>query len=253
MFKHALVKQPGKSMINGISNANLGHPDYHNALIQHGHYIESLQACGLEVTVLPADEAFPDSVFIEDTAIVSSEWAIVAKPGAESRKGEEIYVSLALNDFFEDIFYIQAPGTLDGGDIMQVEKHIYIGLSKRTNLAGAKQLIAILEKLGYFAAMVPFEQMLHLKTGINYLGDGIFLAAGEFIDHPQFQKFKLIPVLEQEAYAANSLRINDAILVPAGFPDTLEKIKHAGFKTIIQDVSEFRKLDGGLSCLSLRF
>lgn len=136
---------------------------------------------------------------------------------------------------------------------MMVDSHYYIGLSARTNLHGAQQLTSILEKYRMGASLVELKDMLHLKTGLAYLEKNNLLVAGEFFDHPQFQKFNLLPIETEENYAANCIWVNDHVLIPAGYPIAKETIERAGYSTIEVDVSEFRKLDGGLSCLSLRF
>jgi dimethylargininase len=253
MFTTAMVKIPCKNLVNGISNASLGKPDYSLALDQHTRYREALEACGLDVVVLEADEAFPDSTFIEDTCLVTPHCAILTNPGADTRKGEISSVKEAMKTLGLTIEAIQEPGTLDAGDIMMVGSHFLVGLSLRTNKKGFEQLSSILEKYGMTAAAVPLTTVLHLKTGLSYLENNTLLAAGEFLNKPEFQNFTLLPVDEQEAYAANCVWINDRVLVPMGFPKTKHLIEEKGYTTIEVDASEFRKLDGGLSCLSLRF
>lgn len=253
MFKNAIVRKPGKSLVHGISSANLGKPDYDLAVEQHKKYIETLQSCGLTVTVLKADERFPDSVFVEDTAVVTTKCAIITRPGADSRKGEEIEMNNVLKGFYEQIEEITPPGNLDGGDIMMAGNHFYIGLSARTNQEGAAQLRRILEKYGFTAAAVPLKKVLHLKTGVAYLENNNLVTAGEFIDHPVFAGFNKIVTTDPESYAANCIWINDFVIMPAGFEKTRAAIAQAGYTVLPLDVSEFRKLDGGVSCLSLRF
>jgi dimethylargininase len=240
-------------MIRGLSSAGLGLPDHEQALRQHEAYADALRRCGVETVILDADENAPDSVFIEDTAVLSEKVAVIARPGAVSRRGEESDVAAVLAGYFPRLEAIAAPGTLDGGDVLRVGDHFFIGISARTNEAGAGQLAAILRQNGYGAEPVPLHHVLHLKTGINSLENGRLLAAGEFVLHPQFRRFQVIPVPDHEAYAANALWINGRVLVAAGFPETRESIENLGIETIAVDVSEFRKLDGGLSCLSLRF
>ena len=240
-------------MTNGLSSANLGLPDYQNALIQHADYIEALKECGLEVRVLPADENFPDSTFVEDAALLTSHCAILTNPGAPTRTQETRSILPTLGDLYKDIEVIKTPGNVEGGDIMMVGEHFYIGLSERTNQAGAQQLIAILERHGMQGSVVALEEVLHLKTGLGYLEDNNLLASGEFLAKPEFQRFNLLQVKEDEAYAANSVWINGTVLVPMGFPKTRALIEFTGYVTREVDVAEFQKLDGGLSCLSLRF
>ncbi|MBN2415660.1 N(G),N(G)-dimethylarginine dimethylaminohydrolase [bacterium] len=253
IFRNAITRKPGSEMIAGITTANLGAPDYTNALRQHEAYVASLEQCGVAVTVMEHDPRFPDGMFVEDTAVLSGEMAVITNPGAGPRKGEEAAVRTVLETFFTSIDTITAPGTLEGGDVMQVEDHFYIGLSERTNRKGAEQFITILEKHGYTGSTVTMTEMLHLKTGVAWLGGGVLLAAGEFVSHPDFAQYVKIEIPVNEMYAANCIRVNDYVIVPAGFPETAEHIRAAGFSVISVDVSEFRKLDGGLSCLSLRF
>lgn len=141
MFTRAIVRTPGKSMVNGLTSAGLGLPDYEKALNQHADYVRALQSCGLDVLVLPVDEQYPDSTFVEDVALLTSACAIVTNPGAPSRKGETAEIKQVLGDFYTTIEEIQDPGTVEAGDIMMVGSHFYIGLSERTNAVGAQQLI----------------------------------------------------------------------------------------------------------------
>jgi dimethylargininase len=254
MLKNAIVKRPGRSLIDGITSApELGKPDYKTAIKQHDDYIEALKSCELEVTELQADERFPDSCFIEDVAVCTKKFAMIAKPGASSRRGEEKEIIEVIKKFYNNLEYIKEPGTLEGGDVMMVGDHFYIGLSKRTNREGAEQLIEVLKKYGMSGSIVEISEMLHLKSGLAYLGDNILLVTGEFINNLEFKKFNKIMIDEEEIYSANCIRVNDYVLVPAGSPETKEKIKAAGFKVIVVDTSEYRKVNGGLSCLSLRF
>lgn len=254
MFKNAIVRRPGHSLVNGITSApELGKPDYELAIKQHDSYVKALKSCGVEVTVLGADERFPDSCFVEDVAVCTKKFAMIAKPGASSRKGEEKEIIEVIKNFHNDIEYIKKPGTLEGGDVMIVGDHFYVGLSKRTNREGAKQLIKALAKYGMSVSIVEILEMLHLKSGLAYLEDNVLLITGEFINNLEFKKFNKIMIDEEETYSANCIRVNDYVLVPAGYPKTKEKIEAAGFKVIVVDTSEYRKVNGGLSCLSLRF
>jgi dimethylargininase len=253
MFKHAIVRRPGKSLEDGITSASLGKPEYENALQQHDKYIEALRRCGVEVTILEEEERYPDSVFVEDTAVLTEKCAIITNPGASSRQGEEISIKEALKKFYTQIESIIAPGTLEGGDVMRVRNHFYVGLSARTNEEGARQLAKILNKYGYTVSNVKMEKFLHLKTGLAYLENNNLLTAGEFIDRPGFETFNRIVIDDSESYAANCIWVNNAVLVSIGYPRAKTAIDALGYKTLAVDVSEFRKLDGGLSCLSLRF
>lgn len=253
LFKQTIVKKPGESYLEGLTTTDLGTPDYNQLLVQHEAYIEALKKAGVKVHELGISEEFPDSCFVEDTAVLVPEFAVVTNPGAESRNREIVEMEEVLKEYYNEFRYIKAPGTLDGGDVMQIEKDFFIGISDRTNEEGAAQLKEILEEAGYTATILTLEEFFHLKTGITYLGNNTVVAAGEFIEHPAFEKYDKIIVPEEEEYSANTIRINDYVIVPAGFPQTKQKIEDAGFKTIALEMSEFQKHDGGLSCLSLRF
>ena len=252
-FKKALVKTPGKTLSEGITSANLGKPDYAGALQQHETYIKTLIACGLEVSILEAEPAYPDSTFIEDTAVLTTKCAIITNPGASSRENEVIAVQKWLEPYFDNLEFITAPGTLDGGDVMMVGTHFFIGLSERTNPEGASQLIRILNRYNMSGETLSISNLLHLKSGVNYLESNNLLMVDGFEDHKAFQTYSKILVPGEESYAANSLWINGRVIVPKGFPLTASAIRNANYEVIEIDVSEFQKLDGGLSCLSLRF
>jgi dimethylargininase len=253
MFTNAILRLPSSSIKEGITSAGLGKPDYILALKQHSEYTETLIKLGLAVEVLPADELFPDSTFIEDVALCTKTLAVISNPGAKSRNGETEGMHQVLSSYFNTIEKITFPGTVEAGDIMMVGDHFFIGVSGRTNNEGADQMIKFLQKHGFSGSKVILNKMLHLKSGVSYLENNIMLVCGEFIDNIAFKKYDRIVIDEDESYAANSLWINGKVLVPEGFPKTRVKIYEAGFETIPVDVSEFRKVDGGLSCLSLRF
>jgi dimethylargininase len=253
MFKDVIVKKPCSSMIEGLSNADLGKPDFKLAMQQHEVYIETLKKCGIKVTVLEADENYPDSCFIEDVALLTKKCAIITRPGAPSRRGEIVGLRETLEKFYKNIENVEAPGTIEAGDIMMVGNHFYIGLSARTNEDGAKQMINILNKYDLTGSIVPLEKVLHLKTGLAYLESNNLLVAGEFVHSPIFSSFNKIIIDEKESYSANCIWINGHVIVPAGYENTRRAIEDLGYIVHVVDTSEFRKLDGGLSCLSLRF
>lgn len=256
MFTRAIVRRPCAAMIHGITSApELGAPDYAQALAQHDAYIQALEACGLEVTVLPADEAFPDSCFVEDTAVVTEHCAVLTRPGAPSRQRETESMLPVLRRFYspDRIFAIQAPGTLEGGDVMRVGDCFYVGLSNRSNAEGIAQLGEFLQPYGMRVQAVPMCQFLHLKTGATYMERGNLLVAGEFKTHPAFADYHHIPVPDGEAYGVNCIYINDKVIVPEGYPTVLAALQQAGYETLTVDTSEYKKIDGGLTCLSLRF
>jgi dimethylargininase len=252
-FKQAIVRRPCMEMADGITTADLGNPDYGQAMKQHDRYVEVLEECGLQVRVLESDSRFPDSVFIEDVALCTPHCAIITHPGALSRQGEQVEMQSVLSGFYQNIERILSPGTVEAGDVMMVGAHYFIGLSERTNMEGASQLIRILQRFGMTGSLVPLKHVLHLKTGVSYLENNNLLVCGEFIDYPDFARFSKILVSDEEAYAANSLWINGTVLIPEGHPETMAGIMEKGYQVVELDVSEFRKMDGGLSCLSLRF
>jgi len=253
MFKRAIVRTPGKSLVQGLSTAGLGLPDHQKALRQHADYTKTLEDCGLDVLVLPPDENFPDSTFVEDAALLIPQCAIITNPGAPSRKRETVEIKHVLGDFFENIEEVSHPGTVEAGDIMMVGSHFYIGLSERTNRNGAEQVIGFLDKYGLTGSVIELKEVLHLKTGTAYLEHNNLVVCGEFIRAEEFQKYDLLVIPEDESYAANCVWVNDQVILPKGYLKTRAIIQSLGYEIKEVDVSEFQKLDGGLSCLSLRF
>lgn len=252
IYTQALVRKPGKNFSEGLTEAALGVPDFKMALQQHAQYVEALLQCGLKVTVLEADERYPDGCFVEDTAIITEKVAITTNPGAASRKGEEQAIKEVLSAY-KSILSIRSPGTLDGGDVLRIGDHFYIGVSKRTNQAGADQLSKILEIHGYTSSHVPVTNVLHLKTGITYIQNDTVVTIEEFKDHPAFAAFNKIVISEANSHAANCLPINDKLLIAKGHPDFRKQLSDWELEVVEMDMSEFGKMDGGLTCLSLLF
>ncbi len=246
----AIVRQPGKNFADGITTSNMGKPSFELALQQHNAYCDAIMKCGVEVTVLEADEHFPDGCFVEDTAVITKEVAIITKPGDIARLGEESRIAEILSEF-KKIETISLPGNVDGGDILRVDNHFYIGMSHRTNQEGAKQLSEILSRYGYTSSQIPVKTVLHLKTGITYIGNNNYVSIDEFAD--LFKSSNVIKLDKEENYSANCLLINGNLLVPKGFPKSKNEIIKLGYNIIEVEMSEFRKMDGGLTCLSLLF
>lgn len=256
MFKHAIVRLPGPDFAQGLTTVDLGAPDYQEALRQHGRYCEALRACGLTVTVLDTDPYHPDATFVEDTAVLTERGAILTRPGAKSREGEVASIGEAVRGFFPNMPSIEPPGTLDGGDICEAGGHFFLGLSHRTNEEGARQLAGYLGKQGYTSGVVDVRglgSILHLKSGLSYIGNHTLVVIPKLAGHPLLRDYELIRVGEEESYAANCVRVNDRVLVPAGYPLLTAELNARGFRPLPLEMSEFRKMDGGLSCLSLRF
>jgi dimethylargininase len=226
------------------------------ALEQHAAYCEALRSCGLELTVLAADERHPDGTFVEDTAVVAARVAVASRPGAPTRAGEVPALAAALRQFRPQLESIEAPGTLDGGDVCQADEHFLIGISGRTNESGAKQLAAILGRHGYACSLIDIRAhrtLLHLKSGIAYLGEHRFTVSADAPALGALRGYERIVVDEAESYAANCVRVNDVVLLAAGYPRLAARLDALGYAVRSLEVSEFRKMDGGLSCLSIRF
>ena len=256
MFRHAIVRLPGINFAQGLTTVELGAPSYDKVLHQHARYCEALRECGLELTKLDADLDHPDSTFVEDTAVLTSHSAILTRPGARSRQGEVAAIRPALQSFFTEVLEIEAPGTLDGGDICEAGHRFFLGLSQRTNEEGARQLAAHLAREGYTSAVIDVRGMssiLHLKSGISYIGENTLVVMEEMADLELFKGYELVRITEQESYAANCVRVNERVLVAAGYPMLTAELKRRGFHPLELEMSEFQKMDGGLSCLSLRF
>ncbi len=252
MYTYAITRTPAITFDRGITTADLGAPGYEQVLKQHRAYVEALKTIGLKVIELDPLPDYPDAHFVEDTAVVTPEVAIITNPGAPSRQGEEKSIADVLKQHFP-IETIQAPGTLDGGDVLMIGNHLLIGISERTNLQGAEQMGQILEKHGKTFTTVPVGAGLHFKSSVNRVAPNILLVTPDFADHKALGGYDRIVADTEEAYAANTLWINDHLLTPKGFPNTKAKLEALGLPIIEQDVSEMQKMDGGLTCLSIRF
>ena len=249
--EHAIVRKPTRNAGDGLTSANLGTPDVERMHAQHASYVRILESLGIRVMVLEGDDAYPDGCFVEDTAVVTTQVAVLTRPGARSRRGEvdSIEPLLAPHRALERIV---APGTVDGGDVLVTGERALIGLSARTNEAGAGQLREILTARGLHCLTISAGEGLHLKSSINILGADRLLVTREFSQCAELGDFERIVVPPDEAYAGNTLWINGRAIVPAGFPATRSLIDSIDVETIEADVSEFRKMDGGLTCLSIR-
>jgi dimethylargininase len=255
-FTQALVRPPADSYAGGLTSAGLCVPVLAEARAQHAAYCDALRACGLSVGVLPQDAAHPDSCFVEDTAVLLPEGAMLMRPGAPSREGEVEGVRGPLAAAFPALARIVAPGTVDGGDICHAGRVVFIGLSPRTNAEGAAQLAHWLQGLGYTPRVVSIHgnaRLLHLKSGLTWLGDGRVLLVGALAGHEAFADCEQLVVGPAEEYAANAVRIGEHVLLPAGYPRTQAQLAALGLSPVALAMGEFRKMDGGLSCLSLRW
>ena len=250
MFTQAIVRKPGPNFAEGLTTIHLGEPDYQKSLEQHNQYCEALKKCGLNLTVIESDSYFPDGCFVEDTAVIAEKVAVITFPGATSRFGEENEIAKILSKH-RKIEFITGEGRLEGGDVMRVKDHFYIGISHRTNLEGASQLATILARNGYSSSTIPVETVLHLKTGVTYIGNDTFVANTEFAK--KFSEYNVIQLSPAEEYAANCLKVNDYLLMPKGFPEVKEKPEKLGYSILEVEMTEYMKMDGALTCLSLIF
>lgn len=256
-FDRALVRPPAETFAAGLTQAGLGAPDFALACAQHAAYCAALEAAGLELIRLVPELDLPDSTFVEDTAILTPRGAIVTRPGAASRTREIDTIAVALGRIGGEPRRIEAPGTVDGGDVCDVDGQFLIGLSTRTNEAGARQLAAHLAAWGYTAATLDVRALgpalLHLKSGLSELGDGRVAVVPELAADPALARFERVVVAAEESYAANCIRVNDRVLVAAGYPRFAATLDRLDYRVEALPMTEFRKMDGGLSCLSLRF
>lgn len=255
-FSLALARIPGNTFAQGLTSAAHGVPDLATTLAQHRAYCAALEDAGLEVTVLGADDDFPDSTFVEDTAVVAGGRAIVTRPGAQSREGETVAIRSALNEHFDSLASIEAPGTLDGGDVCESDGRVYVGISHRTNRSGAEQLAAWLKRGGIDTAFVDIRDLrtiLHLKSGMSYVGDGVFVVDEALRSRVPLDGANVIVPPADEVYGANCVRVNDVVFLASGHPRLQSELEKRSMRVVTLDMSEYRKMDGGLSCLSIRF
>jgi dimethylargininase len=256
MFTRAIVRAPAANLAEGLTSSGLGAPNYQRALRQHEAYCMALEQCGLKLTRLEADERYPDSCFVEDTAVIIEGYAVLTRPGAPSRAGEVESMQSALANFFPSPGEIQSPGTLDGGDVCEAGDHFFIGISERTNEEGARQLAQLLTGRGRSASFVDIrglDGLLHLKSGLAHLGDNRLAIAEALANHTEFKGYHQVPVESDELYGANCVKVNDYLLVAAGYSKLEARLRRDDYQIMALEMSEFQKMDGGLSCLSLRF
>ncbi len=226
--------------------------DHERALREHEGYRAALERCGCRVTSLEVNRDHPDSVFVEDTALVLDEVAVMMSPGAPSRRDEPRAIESALRQF-RPIERIQAPATIDGGDIVRCGRRLYVGQSQRTNEAGISALSEVVQPYGYDVVGIPVFGCLHLKSGCSTLPDGRFLVNANWIDVSPLGSDRLVPVPADEEWAGDVLVIGERIIVSDAFPDTCDLLSGLGWEIVPVDVSEFAKVDGGVTCLSLVF
>ncbi len=224
--------------------------DVAKARTQHVAYQECLRELGVRVVTLPAEPALPDAVFVEDPAVVMDEIAVIANPGAASRRPEARSLAEALARY-RPLKFIAEPATLEGGDVMQIGRSVFVGLSQRTNPAGVAQLRELLEPYDYRVQAVGVRGCLHLKSACSYVGRETLLVRRAWIDVEPLGGFELLEVAEEEPAAANALLLNEIVIMPASFPKTRARLEQRGFCVQTIDVSELQKAEAGVTCCSL--
>ncbi|MEM7508494.1 MAG: dimethylarginine dimethylaminohydrolase [Pseudomonadota bacterium] len=253
-FTHAICRVPGDNTVQGLRAVDTGAPDLARFRQHHADYIAALRATGAEVTVLEPLEAFPDAVFVEDTALCLPQGAILMRPGAPSRLGEVVEIAPALEALYGEVARIEGPGFIEGGDILTTGREILVGRSARTDAAGVAELHGIVERWGHSLREVETPPgVLHFKTDCSLLDPETVLATRRLDASGCFEGYRVVHTADGEEAAANAIRFNDTVLMPAGFPRTAERLQEAGFTVTQIGNTEAAKLDGGMSCLSLRF
>jgi dimethylargininase len=252
-YNSAIVRRPGASVVSGLRANGGADPDYAGVCAEHDAYVGALQAAGVAVEILPPLEEFADSVFVEDPALVFPEGAILLRPGAASRLGEADALAPVLRRRFDRVLTL-SEGFADGGDVLVTPDRVFIGLSARTNAAGASALARLLDELGYRAEVARTPAgTLHFKTGSALVDEETIVATPALAASGIFDGFRLLTVPEGEEAAANLLRINGVVLVGADFPRTIDLLAARGYEALPLPVTEIRKIDAGLSCMSLRW
>jgi len=253
-FTHAIARKPSSSIIDGLRAVDMGTPDLSVFEAHHADYVAALRETGANVTVLDALEDYPDAVFVEDTALCLQEGAIIARPGAPTRLGEGAEMAPHIEALYSEVLRIEGPGFIEGGDILTTEREILVGLSTRTDKAGVEELASLVDRWGYKVRILKTPPgVLHFKTDCSLLDSETILATKRLDASGCFEGYRVIHTAEGEDACANAIRFNDLVLMPSGFPKTRETLAAAGYDIREIGNSEAAKLDGGMSCLSLRF
>lgn len=250
MVSHAIVRSPGRSYNRCISN----HPDVaslnlERAKLQHRAYVNTLHEIGLEIIELPTENDLPDACFIEDTVVIYGDTALITRPKYEIRRKEIDSVAKIVGDYLK-IAATTSPATLEGGDVIHVEKGLISGKTKRTNEEG---ISAMRKELGCQVEVIEDSSIVHLKSYVTYLGNGFFIGTKRYSSESVFDDTEYLVIPEKESYAANTLTINGNVLIPEGYPETKQILSKNGFDIIVLDTKEFAKCEGALTCLSIIF
>jgi len=256
-YSHSMLTALTRKVSSSLTNCELSfiarQPiDLAKARAEHHAYEQLLGELGARVISLPEEPELPDSMFVEDPAIVLDEVAVICTLGTETRRKEAPSLAAALEKY-RTLAHIKLPGTLEGGDVLRIGKRIYVGLTARTNAEGIRQLAVIVERYRYEVTVIPVTGCLHLKSAVTYLGRNVLLANRAWFEPKRMQGYEWIDVDPGEAHAANALAISDAVVFPASFPKTREKIEGAGFHVRTLEIGELQKAESGLTCSSLLF
>lgn len=252
-FNRAIVRTPSRSVIDGLRAVDVGAPNFEGVLAEHRAYVRALEQASVSVEALPALDAFPDSVFVEDTALVFTGAAILLRPGAPTRRGEAAEMAQTLERNFEHVLRLE-DGTAEGGDVLIAPRTVFIGVSARTSVAGAAALVSLLSQIGWPGVVVNTPPgVLHLKSDCSLLDEETILCTPRLAAAEPFPGFRLILTPEGEEGAANALRIGPALFLSEGYPRTAEALARAGYPIAPLATGEIAKIDAGLSCMSLRW
>jgi len=253
-FTHTVSRLPGKSIANGLRAHRQPNPDHENFLREHVAYINALEIAGVETLVLPALENYPDSVFVEDAALCFGNQASILRPGAASRFGEAAAISPDLLKLFGNISNLDNDGFVDGGDILLTDDEALIGLSERTDQKGVDALTPHLQKHGYKPRIVNTPKgVLHFKSDCSLLDSETIFSTKALAESGCFENYKVVLTPTGEEAAANLIRVNDYVIMRTGFPKTKTLLERHGYQVMVVNAEEAAKVDGGLSCMSLRF
>ena len=253
-FTKAITRRPATSVSRGLRDGHGPDPDPTVFVVQHAAYVAALKEAGAEVDELAALEDFPDSVFVEDAALCLQDAAIVLRPGTPSRLGEAACIRPALQTRFSDVIDLPGDGFVDGGDVLLSDNEAFIGLSARTDQAGFETLASVLTDFGYAPIRVETPpSILHFKTECGLLDAETIFATPKLAAVGQFDRYRVIETPIGEESAANIVRFNNVVLLSSGNPKSEALLKFHGFSVVVIDTTEAAKIDGGLSCMSLRF
>lgn len=252
-FNRAIVRAAPRTVADGLRAADRGAPNFEGVAREQGAYVSALQGAGAAVEVLPSLDAYPDSLFVEDAALVFTGAAIVLRPGAASRRGEAAEIAPQLDQRFARVLRLNR-GTVDGGDVLTTERCVFIGRSARTDAEGAEALSALLAEIGLRGAPVETpREVLHFKSDCSLLDDDTILSTPRLAASGVFDGFRVIATPEGEEGAANAVRVNDRVLMSGGYPRTTDMLGKAGYSVVTLATEEIAKIDAGLSCMSLRW